>query len=110
MELSEKSLKVTIPVKAPMSSTKPEKEDNKEKEEEDKDNKEEKEEDGLTTPKGEEYRIPPLHECPPAPGPGIYRKKIEKRRKKYAGQRIISFNGQDLDTFFSRNQEVAKDS
>ncbi|KAG7589665.1 hypothetical protein ISN44_As07g019120 [Arabidopsis suecica] len=100
MDLPEKSLKVTIPVKAPASS-KPEKEEKEEKEKE--------EEDGFTTPKGEEFRIPPQLECPPAPGQRVYRKKIDKHRKKASGQRIISFNVnvQDLDTFFARTQNVA---
>ncbi|XP_010415744.1 PREDICTED: transcriptional regulator Myc-A-like [Camelina sativa] len=105
MEFPEKSLKVTIPVKAPvMSSSKPEKEERKEeedKEEEEEDKEEEEEEDGCTTPKGEEHRIPPQHECPPAPRSGI-RGKIEKRRAKSAGQRSLSFNVQELDTFFAR--------
>lgn len=91
MDIPGNSLKVTIPVKAPVSS-KPEKEEKKIE-------KEKEEEDGFTTPKGEEFRIPPQLECPPAPGPRIYRKKIDKHRKKASGQRIISFNVQDLDTF-----------
>ncbi|XP_019093690.1 PREDICTED: cyclin-dependent protein kinase inhibitor SMR2-like [Camelina sativa] len=99
MEFPEKSLKVTIPVKAPVSSSKPEKEERKE---EDKEDNKEEEEDGCTTPKGKEHRIPPQLECPPAPRPGIYRGKIEKRREKSSGQRSLSFNVQELDTFFAR--------
>ncbi|KAG7651253.1 hypothetical protein ISN45_At01g061330 [Arabidopsis thaliana x Arabidopsis arenosa] len=101
MDFPEKSLKVRIPVKAPVSS-KPEKEEQQEKKEE--------EEDRFTTPKGEEFRIPPLFECPLAPEPRIFKKKIEKRRQKAVGQRNISFNVQDLDTFFARTQNVADDS
>lgn len=93
MEFLGKSLTVTIPVKAPVSS-KPEKE----------------EEDGFTTPKGEKFRIPLQLECPPAPGPRIYRKTIDKRRKKATRQRIISFNVHDLDTFFETTLRVAEDS
>uniref|UniRef100_A0A1J3D502 Uncharacterized protein n=1 Tax=Noccaea caerulescens TaxID=107243 RepID=A0A1J3D502_NOCCA len=90
MEFPEKSLKVTIPVQAPIIS-KPEKEE-----------KEGEEEDGFTTPKGDQFRIPPQLECPPAPGPRIRRKTIDKRRKKSAGRRLISVSVQDLDTVFTR--------
>ncbi|CAA7022392.1 unnamed protein product [Microthlaspi erraticum] len=87
MDFQEKSLKVKIPVQTPIIS-KPEKEG--------------EEEDGFTTPKGDQFRIPPQLECPPAPGPGIRRKTIDKRRKKSAGRRLISVNVQDLDTLFTR--------
>ncbi|XP_010427838.1 PREDICTED: cyclin-dependent protein kinase inhibitor SMR1-like [Camelina sativa] len=104
MEFPEKSLKATIPVKAPvMSSSKPEKEERKE------DGKEDNKEEGCTTPMGKEHRIPPQLECPPAPRRGTYRGRIEKRREKSAGQRSISFNVQELDTFFARIH-VADDS
>lgn len=90
MDFPGKSLKVTIPVQAPINP-KPE--------------KEEKEEDGFTTPKGEQFRIPAQLECPPAPGPRIRRKIIDKRQKA-AGRRLISVNVQDLETVFASTHTI----
>lgn len=99
MNFPGKLLKVTIPVQTPVSS-KPEKEEKEE------------EKDGFSTPKGAEFRIPPQLECPPAPGRGIQRKTIHKRRKKSSGRRITSVNVKDLDTIFAKTHVdvVADDS
>ncbi|CAN8235715.1 unnamed protein product [Cochlearia groenlandica] len=94
MDFPRKSLKVTIPVKSPIK-------------------KEEDQEDGFTTPKGDKFRIPPQIECPPAPGPRIHRKTIQKRRKKLTGRRLITVNFQDLDIAFARKHTyniVSEDS
>ncbi|KAF2593890.1 hypothetical protein F2Q70_00045208 [Brassica cretica] len=88
----EKSIAVTISVKA-LVDTKPEKEENKE------------EEDGFTTPTGPQFKIPPPVVCPPAPRrDSIQRKKIDKRRKKSTGRRLTSVKAQDLNTVFTRTQ------
>ncbi|CAH2066596.1 unnamed protein product [Thlaspi arvense] len=101
MDIPGKSLKVKIPVQAPINS-KPEKKE-----------EDEGEEDGFTTPKGAQFRIPPQLECPPAPGPRINRKKIDKRRKRSTGRRLVSINVQELDTVFAACEDtyiVAEDS
>ncbi|WZZ33150.1 hypothetical protein YC2023_016551 [Brassica napus] len=65
--------------------------------------KEGEEEDGFTTPKGAQFKIPPLVECPPAPARGsIQQKTINKRRKISTPWRLTSVNIQDLNIFFSR--------
>ncbi|KAJ0241201.1 hypothetical protein HA466_0216430 [Hirschfeldia incana] len=87
----EKSIAVTISVKAPVDP-KPEKE-------------EKKEEDGFTTPTGPQFKIPPAVVCPPAPRrDSINRKTINKRRRKSTGRRLTSVKAQDLDTVFARTQ------
>ncbi|KAF8098639.1 hypothetical protein N665_0261s0008 [Sinapis alba] len=86
----EKSIAVTISVKAPVNP-KPE--------------KEEEEEDGFTTPTGPQFKIPPPVECPPAPRRvSINRKTIDKRRRKSTGRRLMSVKAQDLNTVFARTQ------
>ncbi|CAF2194433.1 unnamed protein product [Brassica rapa] len=84
----EKSIAVTISVKAPVDP-KPEKE----------------EEDGFTTPTGPQFKIPPSVKCPPAPRrDSIQRKTIDKRRKKSTGRRLTSVKAQDLNAVFTRTQ------
>ncbi|KAG2281460.1 hypothetical protein Bca52824_052680 [Brassica carinata] len=73
---SEKSLKVNIPVPAPIN------------------NKPEKEEDGFTTPKGLQSRNPPQPKTPPAPSKG----KPPLPERGGIRQKTI----QDLNTSFSK--------
>ena len=57
--------------------------------------KEGEEEDGFTTPKGAQFKIPPLLQCPPAPVRGGIQQKTTPRR-------LTSVNVQDLNSFFAR--------
>lgn len=87
MDSPGKSLKVKTPVQAPINK-KLEKEEEK---------------DGFTTPKGGNFKIPPLTKCPPAPvRGGIQQETIEKRLGKSTPRRLTAVDVQDLNTFFSR--------
>ena len=57
--------------------------------------KEGEEEDGFTTPKGTQFKIPPLLQCPPAPVRGGIQQTTTPRR-------LTSVNVQDLNSFFAR--------
>ncbi|KAJ7547129.1 hypothetical protein O6H91_08G070600 [Diphasiastrum complanatum] len=54
--------------------------------------------EGWQTPKTKAYRIPELHDCPPAP-----RKRRAVGRKRLAGKASF-FKPQDFDLFFPRDK------